>query len=55
MNGRKSEEVAGKRLHMVDEHFFKDAEQILYNAFQYALNLSGKDALMKYILGRIGS
>ena len=52
---KKEREAAGKRLHMMDEHFFKDAEQILYNEFQYVLNLSGKDALMKYILGRIGS
>ena len=40
---------------MMDEHFFKDAEQILYNEFQYVLSLSGKDALMQYILERIGS
>lgn len=52
---KKEREAAGKRLHMMDEYFFKDAEQILYNEFQYVLNLSGKDALMKYILERIGS
>ena len=52
---KKEREEAGKRLHMMDEHFFKDAEQILYNEFQYVLNLPGKDALMKYILERIGS
>ena len=51
---KKEREAAGKRLHMMDEHFFKDAEQILYNEFQYVLNLSGKDALMRYILERIG-
>ena len=50
---KKEREAAGKRLHVMDEHFFKDAEQILYNEFQYVLNLSGKDALMKYILERI--
>lgn len=52
---KKKREAAGKRLHVMDEHFFKDAEQILYNEFQYVLNLSGKDALMRYILERIGS
>lgn len=52
---KKEREAAGKRLHVMDEHFFKDAEQILYNEFQYVLNLSGKDALMQYILERIGS
>ena len=52
---KKEREAVGKRLHVMDEHFFKDAEQILYNEFQYVLNLSGKDALMRYILERIGS
>lgn len=52
---KKEREAAGKRLHVMDEHFFKDAEQILYDEFQYVLNLSGKDALMKYILERIGN
>lgn len=47
-------EAAGKRLHLSDERFFKDAEHILYNEFQYVLNLESKDALMKYIIDRIG-
>lgn len=51
---KKEREAAGKCLHMMDEHFFKDAEKILYNEFQYVLKLSGKEALMEYILGRIG-
>jgi CarD family transcriptional regulator len=46
-------EAEGKRLHMSDERFFKDAEQILYNEFQYVLGLSGKDDLLTYILKRI--
>lgn len=46
-------EAAGKRLHMMDEHFFKDAEQILYNEFQYVLKLNSNDDLMKYILNRL--
>ena len=50
---RKEREAEGKRLHMVDEHFFRDAEQILYNEFQYVLNLNSKDELMKYIFSRI--
>ena len=52
---KKEREAAGKRLHVMDEHFFKDAEQILYNEFQYVLNLSDKDALMRYIVERIGN
>lgn len=50
---KKSREADGKRLHMVDEHFFKDAEQILYNEFQYVLKLNSKDDLMQYILNRL--
>ena len=46
-------EAEGKRLHMSDERFFKDAEQILYTEFQYVLGLSGKDDLLTYILKRI--
>ncbi len=50
---KKEREAEGKRLHMSDERFFKDAEQILYNEFQYVLQLKGKDDLMKYINARI--
>lgn len=46
-------EAEGKRLHMSDERFFKDAEQILYNEFQYVLDISGKDDLMRYIFARL--
>lgn len=46
-------EAEGKRLHVADERFFKEAEQILYNEFQYVLNLRGRDDLMDYILARI--
>lgn len=46
-------EAEGKRLHMSDERLFKDAEQILYNEFQYVLGLGGKDDLMTYIFTRI--
>ena len=50
---KKEREAEGKRLHMSDERFFKDAEQILYNEFQYVLELCGKKDLMTYILERI--
>jgi len=52
---KKSREAEGKRLHMSDERFFKDAEQILYNEFQYVLKLDSKDALMAYIFARVES
>lgn len=51
---KREREAAGKRLHVMDEHFFKDAEQILYNEFQYVLKVNSKDDLMKYILCRLG-
>ena len=46
---KKEREAEGKRLHMSDERSFKDAEQMLYNEFQYVLNLTCKDDLMAYI------
>lgn len=50
---KKNREAAGKRLHMSDERFFKDAEQSLYNEFRYVLDLHSKNDLMAYIFDRI--
>ena len=52
---KQERKAAGKRLHISDLNFFKDAEQILYHEFQYVLNLSSKDDLMAYILNRISN
>ena len=49
---KKEREAEGKRLHMSDEHFMKDAEQLLYNEWQYVLNVD-KAGLMDYIFSRI--
>ena len=49
---KKDREAEGKRLHVSDEHFMKDAEQILYNEWQYVLNVD-KAGLMDYIFRRI--
>ena len=49
---KKEREAEGKRLHMSDEHFMKDAEQLLYNEWQYVLNVD-KTGLMDYIFSRI--
>ena len=49
---KKEREAEGKRLHMSDEHFMKDAEQILYNEWQYVLSVD-KAGLMAYIFERI--
>ena len=49
---KKEREAEGKRLHMSDEYFMKDAEQLLYNEWQYVLNVD-KAGLMNYIFARI--
>ena len=49
---KREREAAGKRLHVSDEHFMKDAEQLLYNEWQYVLNVD-KQGLMDYIFERI--
>ena len=49
---KKEREAEGKRLHMSDEHFMKDAEQLLYNEWQYILNVD-KAGVMAYIFNRI--
>lgn len=49
---KKEREAEGKRLHMSDEHFMKDAERLLYNEWQYVLNVD-QAGLMEYILERL--
>lgn len=49
---KQEREAVGKRLHMSDAHFLKDAEALLYNEWQYVLDLD-KASLMDYILSRI--
>lgn len=49
---KKEREAAGRRLHVSDEHFMKEAEQLLYNEWQYVLNLD-KAGLVDYIFSRI--
>ena len=51
---KKEREAEGKRLHMSDEYFMKDAEQLLYNEWQYVLHVD-KAGLMAYIFERIES
>ena len=49
---KKGREEKGKKLHISDERFLKEAEKILYDEFQYVLNLSEKDVI-SYIFARI--
>lgn len=51
---QKERQAEGKRLHLSDERFMKDAEQLLHHEWQYVLNLD-KDSLMAYIIERIES
>ena len=51
---KKEREAEGKRMHLSDEHFMKDAEQLLYNEWQYVLNID-KAGLMAYVFERIES
>ena len=46
-------EAEGKRLHMSDERFFKEAEQILYSEFQYVLDMKDKNDLAQYIFAQL--
>lgn len=50
---KKEREAEGKRLHVSDEYFFKNGEQILYDEFRYVLQLGSKDELLQYILARV--
>lgn len=49
---KQQREAEGKRLHMSDEYFLRDAEQLLYNEWQYVLKVD-KAGLMAYICNRI--
>lgn len=43
---------SGKKIHVCDERFFKDAERILYDEFAYVLNLD-RDKILGYILDKM--
>ena len=49
---KKKREAEGKRLHLSDEHFFKEAERILYDEFQYVLNIR-REELLPLIFSKI--
>lgn len=41
----------GKKIHVCDERFFKDAERILYDEFAFVLKID-RDKILSYILSR---
>ena len=49
---RREQQAAGKRLYLVDEHFLKDAERLLYDEFAAALDMEPKQVL-PYILEQL--
>lgn len=42
---KKKREAEGKHLYISDERFFREAENILYDEFQYVLNIKKEDLL----------
>lgn len=49
---KKEREADGKKLYLSDERFFKEAERILYEEFQYVLNIQ-KDEVLDFIVKKI--
>lgn len=49
---KKQRELEGKHLYISDERFFREAERILYDEFQYVLNIK-REELMPLILKKI--
>lgn len=49
---KQKREAEGKHLYISDERFFKEAENILYNEFQYVLNVN-KEELLSLICSKI--
>ena len=50
---KQKREAEGKHLYISDERFFKEAERILYDEFQYVLNIKKED-LLPLIFSKIG-
>lgn len=49
---KQKREADGKHLYLSDERFFKEAERILYDEFQYVLNIK-REELMPLIFAKI--
>ena len=49
---KQKREAKGKHLYLSDERFFKEAENILYDEFQYVLNVK-KEELLNLIFSKI--
>ena len=51
---KQEREAEGKHLYLSDERFFKEAERILYDEFQYVLNIRKED-ILPLIFEKIGA
>lgn len=51
---KQEREAEGKHLYLSDERFFKEAERILYEEFQYVLNIE-RHELLPFIFARLES
>lgn len=49
---KKKREAEGKRLHLSDDRYFKEAEKMLYDEFQYVLNIK-REELIPFIFSKI--
>jgi len=49
---KQKREADGKHLYLSDERFFKEAERILYDEFQYVLNIK-REELLPFIFRKI--
>ena len=45
---KQKRKAEGKKLHMADEQFFKNAEKLLYDEFQHVLKIS-REVLIRYL------
>ncbi len=50
---KQKREEEGKHLYISDERFFKEAERVLYDEFQYVLNIK-KEELLPLIFSKVG-
>ncbi len=51
---REAQQKAGKKQHLVDERFMKEAETVLYDEFAFVLNIE-RDSVVEYIKNELKS
>lgn len=51
---QQKQQAAGKKIHVCDEHFLKEAERILYDEFAFVLRID-REKILDYIIGQVGT